>query len=258
MAEIGRWGVVDPHSNSYFSFPPFVYCVGNPLNFVDPDGKDVIFSLDRNKKGEITGIRISSTIHITGVGATQSRADELNAASKDNFKSRTVNGVNIGFDINYKYSKSIASKDLKKGENVLNFANIVSTKSNRSGVFGYRSEITENGVTTYNNLAGRFGQINKDAWDDNRTIFHESLHFTGIGDKYYEHGQYDGVQNSFKGFENDIMGGNTSRKIGYDHYNAYYLWATHPRIPNHSRWFLSRGVIDKNIPQPSKQQISEQ
>jgi RHS repeat-associated protein len=42
-AQIGRWGVIDPLSESYTLISPFVYTINNPINGIDPTGRDVIF-----------------------------------------------------------------------------------------------------------------------------------------------------------------------------------------------------------------------
>ena len=73
MADIGRWGVPDPHSDRYFMTSPYNYVFNSPLNAIDPDGRDAIFTVTRNKKGEITGVRVSATVYITGTGASEKR-----------------------------------------------------------------------------------------------------------------------------------------------------------------------------------------
>src|SRR5690606_40130385 len=37
-AEIGRWNVIDPMSEMFFSHCPFSYSFNNPVNFEDLDG----------------------------------------------------------------------------------------------------------------------------------------------------------------------------------------------------------------------------
>ena len=36
----GSWLSPDPLAHKYTSWSPYAYCAGNPVNFVDPDGKD--------------------------------------------------------------------------------------------------------------------------------------------------------------------------------------------------------------------------
>lgn len=37
--QIGRWLSMDPLAEKYYSTSPYVYCVNNPINYFDPDGK---------------------------------------------------------------------------------------------------------------------------------------------------------------------------------------------------------------------------
>ena len=41
-AAIGRWHAVDPMAEKYYEITPYGYCLNNPLNRIDPDGKQVI------------------------------------------------------------------------------------------------------------------------------------------------------------------------------------------------------------------------
>lgn len=36
-----RWDRVDPLAHEYYSVSPYVYCMNNPVRFVDPDGREV-------------------------------------------------------------------------------------------------------------------------------------------------------------------------------------------------------------------------
>ncbi len=47
-AQIGRWSVVDPMADKYSNISPYVYCVNNPLIFIDPTGM-VIDDADQKK-----------------------------------------------------------------------------------------------------------------------------------------------------------------------------------------------------------------
>ncbi|MDR2650859.1 MAG: hypothetical protein LBC68_00895 [Prevotellaceae bacterium] len=38
-SETGRWFVIDPLAEKYYSISPYAYCLENPLKYVDPDGK---------------------------------------------------------------------------------------------------------------------------------------------------------------------------------------------------------------------------
>jgi RHS repeat-associated protein len=41
-AQVGRWDVLDPKADKYYSFAPYSYCANNPIIYIDPDGKDII------------------------------------------------------------------------------------------------------------------------------------------------------------------------------------------------------------------------
>ncbi|MBQ4805411.1 RHS repeat-associated core domain-containing protein [Aquimarina sp. MMG015] len=50
-ASVGRWMNIDPHSENYSSLSPYNSFANNPISFVDPDGRDLLF-WQQNDDGE--------------------------------------------------------------------------------------------------------------------------------------------------------------------------------------------------------------
>jgi RHS repeat-associated protein len=255
-----RTTTLDPHADRYHNLSSYSWCANNPVLNVDPTGKDVVFDITRNKKGEITGVNLRSTIIITGEGASEERAVDLNKASAGALQSRTLkNGVKVSFDIKYQYKKDFNANSLKAGDNLLNFVNKPSVENSEQGK---RDVSHVNGGKLFSSnpalyTAGNTGEIYKDDWNNNQTIFHESLHFTGLSDRY----SFAGTD---IGFSDDIMGTN-SKKIGYDHYQAFYNVANGMPswYPPYQKSFVNSRAVDRDystgevIP-PSQQQQNEQ
>ena len=101
--QVGRWWVVDPLVKKHHTISPYSYVYSNPINMIDPDGRDAIFSVTRDKDGEINGVNISSTVYIQGSDASSSRAAELTESAATFFKSKTVNGMKVSLDISYEH-----------------------------------------------------------------------------------------------------------------------------------------------------------
>ena len=53
---IARWTTADPMSEKYYGISPYVYCLGNPISIIDPNGMD-IWTMD--EKGNVVWTRES-------------------------------------------------------------------------------------------------------------------------------------------------------------------------------------------------------
>lgn len=75
LTPYGRWGVVDPLTEKYYSFSPYSYCAGDPINRVDSNGME--WTITESKDGT------SINFHITGVVINTSVKDfDLNKVAK--------------------------------------------------------------------------------------------------------------------------------------------------------------------------------
>lgn len=114
-------------------------------------------------------MEVRATVYITGANASAARAKELNALAKDTFKSRKVGENEVGFNVKYVYKENIDKKDLKPGENILNFVN----QEDRSHIEGRTKPIGDNRQV----FAGNTGNIFSNG--DNDTVMHETGYLLG-------------------------------------------------------------------------------
>jgi RHS repeat-associated protein len=80
-AVIPRTPTMDPHAENYYSTSPYVQYGNNPVNNIDPDGKDYILTIDmENNRITISGTYYSST---QDLASAQQAVDYWNNQSGD-------------------------------------------------------------------------------------------------------------------------------------------------------------------------------
>ncbi len=59
--QIGRWTTVDPVANKYYSLSPYIYVANNPLIFIDPNGKKIVYAANlTDEQRQIYEARLSN------------------------------------------------------------------------------------------------------------------------------------------------------------------------------------------------------
>lgn len=246
-ASLGRFHTIDPSAENYLSHSSYAYVLNNPMNLIDPDGRDARVSSSTDSTGNVTHT-IQSTIYITGKGASEKRADKLNEQASKTLTSQTIENedgttTTVEFDVNYVYAEDTKDITLGQGDNIL--VGLTSREAKSMGV-GYsrvlsttrtqgNGDIIEGaGKTGY--MVGGFG---------NTVTIHESLHMLGLSDRYKEgsvtiNGIVSRTTTPNSGYENDIMGASSSSKVSRSHYVNYVNYF------NGKGNFILRQRVDKN------------
>jgi len=134
------------------------------------------------------------------------------------FKTKTVNGVTVSFNVNYSYNESVQAGDLKDGENILDFSAEPETAKNRSHVNGTMSDgEDENGNRSLTLNTANKGTV-YGSGKDNFAVLHETGHLLSLVDRYAEY--YNNVAGNvteiMKGWGGDLMAG------GKTFFNKHY------------------------------------
>jgi len=93
FADRNGWGSVDPLAEKYYSISPYAYCAGNPVRFIDPDGrglwdnvKNVISSKIDQAKTEVKQVankvvqKVANTLKSAQISIKENKSEILNVA----------------------------------------------------------------------------------------------------------------------------------------------------------------------------------
>lgn len=101
--QTGKWSVIDPNTEKYFSASPYSYASDNPVIFLDPNGKDAVIYDDKGRKVATyhnNDVKIEKGMEnsnaLTSFQAALKLVDGKTDRYKDVFNSKSTVNIHIG------------------------------------------------------------------------------------------------------------------------------------------------------------------
>ena len=174
-AIMNRFNQMDPLCENYYSVSPYAYCNNNPVNAIDPDGRDYRLTIDKeNNRMIVTAMYYAST---QDFGSAQQAVDFWNKQS-GNYIYKTKEG-----DYTLDFSLSVIEVPTDESMNVAQRSSVVTEafRADKSGIANIYEVVSsfkdsnKNGVTVNGNHIGV-----KYSRQDENTGAHEVGHTLGL------------------------------------------------------------------------------
>ena len=174
-AIMNRFNQMDPLCEDYYSVSPYAYCNNNPVNAIDPDGRDYRLTIDKeNNRMIVTAMYYAST---QDFGSAQQAVDFWNKQS-GNYIYKTKEG-----DYTLDFSLSVIEVPTDESMNVAQRSSVVTEafRADKSGIANIYEVVSsfkdsnKNGVTVNGNHIGV-----KYSRQDENTGAHEVGHTLGL------------------------------------------------------------------------------
>ena len=179
-SDLSIWLSVDPMSDKYPSFSPYVYCANNPIKLVDPNGEEIVITSTTDDNGN-TSVHIKFTGILVNKSSKNYTKEDLNKLKntisnsiKEKYSGDFGDGVTVttSVDIITSGEKKKENFFVDKDRHHINMVDEVSEAKNIA-----EAKIGLN----YMDICANIGE-GDNSNDINRTAAHEFGHLLGLQD----------------------------------------------------------------------------
>ncbi len=164
------WLSVDPMSDKYPSMSPYMYCAGNPVILVDPDGREIEITEILNKDGtttvniKFTAALINNSSKKISKGKMQEYSRNMESSLREYYGGNYDGNVQVNIDADIRVVNNIG--EVNSNDHVISIVD--KTSSKEAGSVGYAENL------------GRNMQISKDILDKKPETVNPKMRDTGL------------------------------------------------------------------------------
>jgi hypothetical protein len=213
-----RWWAVDPHAENYVNITPYAFVANNPVNNMDPDGRDIIYNASKpvyDKKTGVTTYNITVDISMKIMNRANMSQKEFDTKVSD-FKSQLTNSLGGTFSQGKKNFVFTAGKmdiqgasemkQVRSTDHLMVFVDDVTGKSDKGGPAGGQAPLNE-----------RIEYVETD--QDAGGMIHEFGHSMGLMHNWRTPGTADDKAGNYMGYGSNRNSFDSSQL--FDSYQTY-------------------------------------
>ena len=220
-----RFSSTDPLCQKYYHLSPYAYCANDPVNMVDPEGKDGVIVFEGNR------IIIKSSIYLFGNGATQDVADQMQKDINETWGGDfLIEHNNYTYNVSYEVTVKLY-KNKEKASPLIIWDSL--NPFSRNNYIKIDKNCKRSFVDNFSGDTGVWRCLGRNGFDfaNDDPSPHELGHLLGLDDQYKD-SRSGPIRNA--GWENNIMGNSRTGKV--EERNAYDILKDVWKEPKFINW----------------------